>query len=218
MTVALQQPLLQPVARKAVGARGLLASLSCALCVALSLASSGCGKEEAPRPAPVKKKIVRPQKAAPSPKADREAKTEEGTTTPAAQPSAGGGQPITAFRPHATRDPFRSFIKASRPTASVKRKKGAARIRTPLERYSLDQLKVVGIVSGAGMREALLEDDVGKGYVVHVGDPVGSEGGRIAAIKKDRIVVEKTYVDALGNKKVRRITKKLYTAEEGENP
>jgi Tfp pilus assembly protein PilP len=87
-----------------------------------------------------------------------------------------------------------------------------------LQRYSLDQLKVVGIIAGGNVRKALLEDDVGKGYVVAVGDAVGSEGGEITAIEKDRIIIESTYRDVLGKKKVRRITKKLYIAEEGENP
>ena len=59
---------------------------------------------------------------------------------------------------------------------------------------------------------------MGKGYVVSPGDAVGSEGGTITSIRKDRIIIESTYSDVLGNKKVRRITKKLYVSEEGENP
>jgi len=97
-------------------------------------------------------------------------------------------------------------------------KEATPRIKTPLQRYSLDQLKVVGIIGGGNVRKALLEDDVGKGYVVAVGEAVGSEGGEITAIQKDRIIIESTYRDVFGNKKVRRITKKLYIAEEGENP
>jgi type IV pilus assembly protein PilP len=123
---------------------------------------------------------------------------------------------VSAFHPRSERDPFKSFVATrTRVAAPTER---APRIKTPLQRYSLDQLKVVGIIAGGKMRKALLEDDVGKGYVVSAGDLVGSEGGKITSIQKDRVIIESTYRDVLGNKKVRRITKKLYVSEEGENP
>jgi Tfp pilus assembly protein PilP len=125
-------------------------------------------------------------------------------------------QPISVYRPKAKRDPFKSFVTTRAPVSDSK--EAAPRIKTPLQRYSLDQLKVVGIIGGGNVRKALLEDDVGKGYVVSVGEAVGSEGGEITVIQKDRIIIESTYRDVFGNKKVRRITKKLYIAEEGENP
>jgi Tfp pilus assembly protein PilP len=146
---------------------------------------------------------------------DPKAVDPEGAESLPLQP-AEEGQQISVYRPKAKRDPFKSFVTTR--TAVSARKDDTPKIKTPLQRYSLDQLKVVGIIGGGNVRKALLEDDVGKGYVVAVGDPVGSEGGEITAIAKDRIIIESTYHDVLGNKKVRRITKKLYTAEEGENP
>ncbi|MGW8321798.1 MAG: pilus assembly protein PilP, partial [Thermodesulfobacteriota bacterium] len=122
----------------------------------------------------------------------------------------------SVYRPKSERDPFKSFVTTRTAVASHTTK--PPRVKTPLQRYSLDQLKVVGIIGGEQMRKALLEDDVGKGYVVTTGDAVGSEGGKITSIQQDRIIIESTYTDVLGNKKVRRITKKLYVSEEGENP
>ena len=122
---------------------------------------------------------------------------------------------IPGLRPKTTRDPFRSFIEIKTHVAPTKKTR---KLLTPLQRYSLDQLKVVGIVEGTNIRKALLEDDVGKGYVVGRGEAVGSQGGKIAAIKSDRIIIEETYQDALGKKKVRRITKRLFSADKGGMP
>jgi Tfp pilus assembly protein PilP len=164
----------------------------------------------------VTKKIVSPEpKPSPAPRPEvAESKPDE-TSLPS-ESATEEAEEISVYRPKAKRDPFKSFVTTT--TAVQTETQKAQKIKTPLQRYSLDQLKVVGIIGGANMRKALVEDDVGKGYVVVVGDAVGSEGGEITAIKEDRIIIQSTYRDVLGKKKVRRITKKLYISEEGENP
>ncbi len=188
--------------------------LPLALCVVLAWAVGGC-QNKPPAPRPVKKKLVSAPAHAPArPKAGG---VEEGTPSEKAllKPVKENNEP-SRYHLKSERDPFKSFITVR--TAAPASKTKAPRIKTPLQRYSLDQLKVVGIIAGGKMRKALLEDDVGKGYVVSVGDAVGRQGGKITSIRKDRIIIERAYSDVLGNKKVRRITKKLYVSEEGENP
>ena len=59
-----------------------------------------------------------------------------------------------------------------------------------LESFNLSQLKLIGIIlTGSGNR-GLLQVPSGKGYVVTKGQCVGSYGGKIIEILKDRIVVE----------------------------
>jgi len=189
--------------------------LPLALCMVVACVAGGC-KDEPPAPRQVTKKVVPPPEQVPfsaEPKATEPFKEPAGTPPP--KPPEESPED-TVYRPKSERDPFKSFV-ATRTKTTVRSDK-APRIKTPLQRYSLDQLKVVGIIAGGTMRKALLEDDVGKGYVVSPGDAVGSEGGKIASIQKDRIIIESTYRDVLGNEKVRRITKKLYVSEEGENP
>jgi Tfp pilus assembly protein PilP len=166
----------------------------------------------------VTKKVVPPPKPVPAP-----AKPEVAEPKPAPEKADGPAlepledtQQTSVYRPKSMRDPFKSFVATRTEVPGLQEE--APRYKTPLQRYSLDQLKVVGIIAGGTMRKALLEDDVGKGYVVSVGDAVGSEGGKITAIRDDRILIESTYRDVLGNEKVRRITKKLFISEEGENP
>ncbi len=186
-----------------------------ALLVILSFTAIGC-KDEKPAPRQVTKKIVVPPKQAAAPSDPEAAAPDTASEEKPAAEVVAEPREAPEFRPLSDRDPFKSFV-AARAAETVTRAK-TPKIRTPLQRYSLDQLKVVGIIAGGSMRKALLEDDVGKGYVVSPGDAVGSEGGIIASVQQDRIVIESSYVDVLGNKKVRRVTKKLYVSEEGENP
>ncbi len=68
-----------------------------------------------------------------------------------------------------SRDPFRSFAKAF-----IAQSKGRTNIQRVIlaERYALDELKPVGIVS-RGDTKALLTDPAGLGWIVKVGDYVG---------------------------------------------
>ncbi len=187
--------------------------LALALCVVVACAVGGC-KNEPPPPRQVTQKVV----STPAPAPPEQEATDPGSDTkdtlPLKPPEE--KQEADLFLPKSERDPFKSFVTTS--TQTIARTQKAPTIKTPLQRYSLDQLKVVGIIAGGTMWKALLEDDVGKGYVVSTGDAVGSEGGKITSIQEDRIIIDSTYRDVLGNEKMRRITKKLYVSEEGENP
>jgi type IV pilus assembly protein PilP len=101
------------------------------------------------------------------------------------------------------RDPFRPFTlnthTHSRPRETL----------SPLERYELGQLKLVGIVWHVKEPSAMIEDSAGLGYVVKVGTPIGPNDGKIKAIQPDQIIVEETYVDLFGAKKRREVNIKL---------
>lgn len=102
------------------------------------------------------------------------------------------------------RDPFR-------PLAS-KAKGAAARPRenlSPLERFELGQLKLVGIVWDIKEPRAMVEDGLGLGYIVKVGTPIGPNEGKVKAIKPREIVIEETYTDFFGARKNREVTMKL---------
>jgi len=183
------------------------------VCTVLFAAITGC-KEKKEAPAQLKQKIVQAgqtgrvdPKAPPGTGKNPDAQKPEPLPLKAPKPD----EPVSAQSPRSKRDPFRSFIEIKTHVQPVKK---VSKIRTPLERYSLDQLKVVGILKGPNLRRALVEDDVGKGYVVNRGDAIGNKSGRIAVIKSDRIIIEEAYQDALGKRKVRKITKRLYSADE----
>ena len=174
---------------------------------------SGCKSEKAVSPRPNKKAIGLKKVPAQTKKMPVVDKTEESDLLASKRESSDQEDGSDELDMQQKRDPFQSFI-AIKKEEVVQTKKPARMILTPLQRNSLYQLKVVGVIHGGIIKKALMEDDVGKGYVVSVGDVIGNQGGKIVSIKTDRIIIEESFGDALGRSKVRQITKKLFPTEE----
>jgi type IV pilus assembly protein PilP len=112
-------------------------------------------------------------------------------------------QPSPPNSPAGRRDPFRPL------TLNTRTQSRPRETLSPLERYELGQLKLVGIVWHVKQPSAMIEDSAGFGYVVRVGTPIGPNDGKIKAIQPEQIIVEETYVDLLGGKKRREVNIKL---------
>lgn len=103
------------------------------------------------------------------------------------------------------RDPFRP---------ATLQKKVIARPRenlSPLERFELNQLKIVGIVWDMKEPRAMVEDTTGLGYTIRVGAPIGANDGVVKAIYRNEIIVEEFYYDVYGARKKREVSMKLFT-------
>jgi len=165
----------------------------------LFLGSAGCSKKEAPAPA------VR----TPAPKAEAKAAAK------AAEPTAPAPEPVKEppvvrlYDPVGKRDPFVPFIKVL-----AKAVRGDLSLLPPLQRYDLGELKFVGVIWGAELRKALVEDAEGKGYTVGVGTRIGSSGGVVTRITEDEIVVRESFRDYMGGKIERESSLKLQTGGE----
>lgn len=106
-------------------------------------------------------------------------------------------------------DPFRPLL--------LGRERGVERGElTPLQQYSLDQLNLVGVVSGISEPKAMVEDPLGKGYIVQRGTWIGKNGGRVKEIGPDWIRVVEEYEDMLGRVRTHEVILRL-TEEEGES-
>jgi type IV pilus assembly protein PilP len=70
--------------------------------------------------------------------------------------------------------------------------------RTPLERIDLSQLKLVGIIQSPSGNKGLVEEASGKGYIISTGSFIGTNGGRVVEISKDRVIIEEELEDVLG--------------------
>jgi len=104
-----------------------------------------------------------------------------------------------------SRDPFRP---------ATLRKKVEARPRenlSPLERFELNQLKIVGIVWDMKEPRAMVEDTAGLGYTIKAGAPIGANDGVVKAIHRNEIIVEEFYYDVYGARKKREVSMKLFT-------
>lgn len=125
-------------------------------------------------------------------------------------PAASGGaesktEPAEGLRvaPVGRRDPFRPITLNVR--ANVRRRENLS----PLERYDLGQLNLVGIVWDIKEPTAMVEDTSGLGYVVKVGTLIGSNDGKVKEIKRDGLIIEEVFVDLYGAKKRREVSMRL---------
>ena len=101
------------------------------------------------------------------------------------------------------RDPFR-------PSSIQTRTSNRSRDNlSPLERFELGQLKVVGIVWDIKEPRAMIEDATGLGYTILVGTPIGGNEGKVKAINRNEVVVEESFQDFSGKKKTREVLLKL---------
>ncbi|PIE05690.1 MAG: pilus assembly protein PilP [Sorangium cellulosum] len=94
----------------------------------------------------------------------------------AASSGASAGPPRLIFREEdfveteLSRDPFRSFAKVfsdeNKSTARTQRE-------VVLDRYAIDELKLIGIVTGTTRHRAMLVDPTGTGWIVYRGQFIG---------------------------------------------
>lgn len=141
------------------------------LLCALAIAAVGCGDDDAPVQ-------TQPVAARPGPAA---APAATPTPEPAANPNEadGGASPLPTWDLNSgmfaelegeQRDPFRSYAKVF---AQEGRLRPEIQVPVLLAQYSIDDLRLMAIVSGAGMPRAMVVDPSGVGTVIRRGDYVG---------------------------------------------
>jgi Tfp pilus assembly protein PilP len=85
------------------------------------------------------------------------------------------------------RDPFKPFIKlVDTPTAP------SVVLRPPIQRYPLNQFRIVGIVWIGGKPQAMVVDPEANTYFLGVGDKIGSSDGEIMEVRQNGILVKET--------------------------
>jgi type IV pilus assembly protein PilP len=72
--------------------------------------------------------------------------------------------------------------------------------KTPLQRFDIGQLKLVGVIWETEEPRALIEDSGGLGYIVTRGTLIGPKGGVIKTIEPKRITIEEYQTDFFGKR------------------
>lgn len=149
--------------------------------------------------------------------------TEEIPPIPAPQVSGAGNSAVVmiptpeikeeggTFRydPEGRRDPFRSII------ASSGKSKKMVMSLPPLQRLSLSELRLIGIVWGGFGFGAIVQTPDGKGYTLRKGTRVGINSGIVRRITQEEVVIRETATDIFGETKTSTIVMKLHPQEEG---
>ena len=103
-------------------------------------------------------------------------------------------------------DPVLAEKSTSKP---VVKKRKMRTPHSPLETLALGQLKLVGIVFTPEGNKAMVEDPSGKGHVLAVGSYIGTNGGKVIRIDKDRIFIAEETEDESGKTSIKEVVLKL---------
>jgi len=116
------------------------------------------------------------------------------------------------YNPEGKLDPFRPFIDA---LASKQQQRPEVPL-TPLQKFNINQLKLVGIIRGESETKALVQDPSNKGYIIDVGTLIGPNWGKVIEITPTQVVVTEDQKDALGRVTKQKIIMNLHAAGEEE--
>ena len=98
------------------------------------------------------------------------------------------------YNPEGKRDPFEPYIRP-KPVQISRELLGPL---LPLQRYSIDQLELVGIIWGGDKPMAMLVDASKKVYYVRENDKIGNNSGYVAKIREGELVVIEMLIDENG--------------------
>jgi Tfp pilus assembly protein PilP len=160
------------------------------------------------------------------------------TASPAVQPSGSAAplaKPLTnvallpaptyAYNAAGKTDPFKPFMETepapkTKKTEDLKKKTDVlGGLISPLQRLDIGQFRLVGIAGDQKRCVAIVEDGAAKRYYpLFVGTFIGLNGGRVAAILPDRVIVEEKAGQQTKKEKakIRRVTVMLHKEEEGK--
>ncbi len=147
------------------------------LLAAVFTVAGGCKSEQKPQPSKV---------APPKPVVKAPAKVE--AEVPSLFDRSGDDY---SYNPVGKKDPFLPYSEEA-----VMEDANAA--RSPLERYSLEQLKVTAIVWGISDPRALVQAPDAQSYILRKSMRVGTNRGRVAKITRRNVFVEEEYRDPTG--------------------
>jgi len=113
------------------------------------------------------------------------------------------------YNPEGRRDPFRSIL------ASTRKSRKKMMSLPPLQRMSLSELKLIGIVWGGYGFGAIVRTPDGKGYTLRKGTRVGINNGIVRRITKEEVMIKETGTDIFGEPETSITVMKLHPQEEG---
>jgi type IV pilus assembly protein PilP len=138
---------------------------------------------------------------------------------PAPQPGgAVAGQAVAVGRgdyvylPEGRRDPFLAMLREAGAGSDMAKKMDEVNL-PPLQRTTVAELTVIGIVWGGFGYMAMVQTPDGKGYAVQRGVRIGNNNGIVSAITEKAVIVEERFTDIYGKKQVREYAKPLHVKE-----
>jgi len=137
----------------------------------------GCSSDDAgSKPTPAVKKTVKKKKASKVPVATVEKEEVK-----------------YVYNPVGKRDPFENPLKA---IVEISPESGVP--LTPLQKFDLGQLRLIGVIIGKGKPRAMVIAPDGKSFILNVGTKVGKNDGAVIDITTEAVLVKEKYYDFTG--------------------
>jgi len=115
-----------------------------------------------------------------------------------------------AYHPLGKADPFQPFVEKELNRKKLRTNHKAKPLSIfPLQRAGVGEFKLIGIAGNEQDRTAMVSDASGKFFPLAVGTVIGRNGGRVAQILEDRVIVEENATSGKGQYKTRRVPLKL---------
>jgi type IV pilus assembly protein PilP len=146
----------------------------------------------------------------------------ETTVTTSRGPAAGGPTAVAAptaeapvvytYNAVGKRDPFRTYF------AEVEELDDQMKSQTELQRFDIDQLKLVAVVVGTATPTAMVEDPTGMGHTVRVGTLMGKHWGQVRHIRRGEIIIQEEFRDFTGRRVSHLVPLKIPEEDLGVKP
>lgn len=120
-------------------------------------------------------------------------------------------QPKYVYETIDRRDPFTPLVTDK--VANTMSGNNNEGILTPLQQFSLDQFRLIGVIVGKGQPAAMVAAPDGKGYVLRKGVKIGKNNGVVVSISSSAVVVEEQNTDFSGAILKNQVELKLTKAE-----
>ena len=104
-----------------------------------------------------------------------------------------GTETAYVYSPIGKRDPFRSLFDNFQQNANAEQ-------LTDLQKFELDQFKLVAIVTNISSPYAMVEDPESRGHTLIRGKLIGKNWGRVSHITTDCVIIKEDYRDYTGRK------------------
>lgn len=118
------------------------------------------------------------------------------------------------YDPMGKKDPFKPLIREEKKITEKVLIKGPL---TPLQKYTLAELKLVAIIMGIKDSKAMVEDSKGDGYIISKGTPIGDRYGEVAEIKRNEVIIVEKEIDPDSGEIIHKnVSLILYKPEEEE--
>lgn len=163
-----------------------------------------CGDQQKESKAPVVSKKISVQNVPPPGTKSDQPQTDAPGKAPASE-VAGEKDPVATriYDPKVRLNPFTPLFRTenkepvdAQPNAKRKRKKRVP--QTPLERISINQLKLVAVIRASSGNKGLVEDNSGKGYIIKNGTYIGLNSGIVTQINANNVIVEEELENLMG--------------------